>query len=94
MYAQAGDWDKCLDLAEKQVRWCQRTEYNNQTNTHANITLCPPQGAVILSKYVALYAADLIKSNAVLSALQLFTKYGAPPNPQVHQQLPSGPTLV
>ena len=42
------------------------------------------QGGDILSKYVALYAAELIKSNAALSALKLFTKYGAPPNPQVY----------
>lgn len=41
------------------------------------------QGGDILSKYVALYAAELIKSNAALSALKLFNKYGAPPNPQV-----------
>ena len=37
----------------------------------------------MLAKYVALYAANLIKSNATMAALQLFTKYGAPANPQV-----------
>ena len=49
------------------------------------VTYCPIllQGGNVLSKYVALYAAELIKSNAALSALQLFSKYGAPPNPQV-----------
>ena len=36
----------------------------------------------MLEKYVALYAAELIKSNATLSALKLFQKHGAPPNPQ------------
>ena len=36
----------------------------------------------MLFKYVALYAAHLIKSNASLSALKLFTTYGAPPLPQ------------
>ena len=59
MYRESGDWDKCLELAEK-------------------------QGGAILAKYVALYAAELIKTNAPLSALKLFTKYGAPANPQVH----------
>ena len=58
MYSQAGDWEKCLELAEK-------------------------QGGPILAKYVALYAAELIKTSAPLSALQLFAKYGAPANPQV-----------
>ena len=57
MYSDAGEWEKCLELAGK-------------------------QGSGILAKYVALYAAHLIKSNASLSALQLFNKYGAPPNPQ------------
>lgn len=41
------------------------------------------QGGEILDKYVALYAAELLKSNAALTALQLFTKYGAHPHPQV-----------
>ena len=58
MYSQSGQWDKCIELAEK-------------------------QGEETLAKYVALYAAELIKSNAPLSALQLFNKYGAPANPQV-----------
>ncbi len=57
MYCEAGEWEKCLELAGK-------------------------QGTGILAKYVALYAAHLIKSNASLSALQLFLKYGAPANPQ------------
>lgn len=46
------------------------------------LELASKQGAGILTKYVALYAAHLIKSNASLSALQLFTKHGAPANPQ------------
>ena len=58
MYSGSGDWEKCLELAEK-------------------------QGGAVLDKYVALYAAELIKTNAPLSALKLFAKHGAPPNPQV-----------
>lgn len=60
MYTKSGDWEKCLELAEK-------------------------QGGAVLTKYVALYAAELIKTNAPLSALKLFAKYGAPANPQVHE---------
>jgi len=41
------------------------------------------QGYEVLSKYVALYAANLIKDNNTLKALDLFCRYGAPANPQV-----------
>ncbi len=46
------------------------------------LELAEQQGASILAKYVALYAADLIRSNASLTALQLFAKYGSPAMPQ------------
>lgn len=46
------------------------------------LELAQQQGGGILAKYVALYAADLIRKNAALSALQLFTKYGSPAMPQ------------
>lgn len=45
--------------------------------------LLPSQGYEVLSKYVALYAANLIKDNNTLKALDLFCRYGAPANPQV-----------
>lgn len=32
---------------------------------------------------MALYASHLIKEEEPLKALQLYTQYGAPPNPQV-----------
>ena len=92
MYANSKQWDKCLELAYKQVQilnsdlpdvqlWQSYTPHSShQGNLYHRLTL---QGGDILSKYVALYAAELIKSNAALSALKLFSKYGAPPNPQV-----------
>ncbi|XP_015754892.1 PREDICTED: intraflagellar transport protein 172 homolog [Acropora digitifera] len=40
------------------------------------------QGYEVLSKYVALYAANLIKDNNTLKALDLFCRYGAPASPQ------------
>jgi len=43
-----------------------------------------PQGYEVLSKYVALYAANLIKDGNTLKALDLFGRYGAPANPQVN----------
>lgn len=45
------------------------------------------QGYEVLSKYVALYAANLIKENNTLKALELFCRYGAPANPQVTDNL-------
>ena len=42
------------------------------------------QGYEVLSKYVALYAANLIKDGNTLKALDLFCRYGAPANPQVN----------
>ena len=92
MYANSKQWDKCLELAYKQVQilnsdlpdvqlWPSYTPHSShQGHLYHCLTL---QGGDILSKYVALYAAELIKSNAALSALKLFSKYGAPPNPQV-----------
>ena len=41
-----------------------------------------PQGSDVMAKYVALYAADLIKSNDPISALKLYTVHGAPAVPQ------------
>ncbi len=46
------------------------------------LELAQQQDAGILAKYVALYAADLIRNNAALTALKIFTKYGSPPTPQ------------
>ena len=45
------------------------------------------QGYEVLSKYVALYAANLIKDGNTLKALDLFSRYGAPANPQVYSSL-------
>lgn len=36
----------------------------------------------LLSKYIARYAATLIKDGSTLQALRLYKKYGAPPTPQ------------
>ena len=46
------------------------------------LSLPSPQGSDVLAKYVALCAADLIKSNDAISALKLYTVHGAPPLPQ------------
>lgn len=46
------------------------------------LVIPPPQGSGVMAKYVALYAADLIKSNDPISALKLYIVHGAPAVPQ------------
>lgn len=56
--------------------------YSQSGDWEKCLELAQQQGGGILAKYVALYAAELIRGNAALSALQLFTKHGAPATPQ------------
>ena len=58
MYKNRGEWEKCIETAEK-------------------------QGFKVLHKYVALYAAHLIKEKNIHKALDLYVTHGAPPHPQV-----------
>ena len=53
LYANNGQWQECLKLAEKQ----------NEN---------------VLHKYVAKYAAQLIKKEKISQALDLYKKYGTP----------------
>ncbi|XP_062507829.1 intraflagellar transport protein 172 homolog isoform X2 [Corticium candelabrum] len=46
------------------------------------IAMAQKQGSSVLNKYVAMYATHCIKSEKPIEALQLFSKYGAPPSPQ------------
>ncbi|XP_078486595.1 intraflagellar transport protein 172 homolog [Ciona intestinalis] len=57
MYVEKGQWEKCIETAEKQ--------------SHA-----------VLHKYVALYAAQLLKEDKALPVLELYAQHGAPANPQ------------
>jgi intraflagellar transport protein 172 len=56
--------------------------YMNSGDWEKCLELAKEQGPNVLAKYVALNAAHLIKSNAILSALNLFTIHGAPATPQ------------
>ena len=46
------------------------------------LALASQQGAEVQSKYVALYAAQLIRDGMAFKALQLFSKYGCSAKPQ------------
>lgn len=59
-----------LDLLVEQGQWSKCLEKAKQ------------HGSPTLHKYVALYAAQLLQSGNVLSALNLYTTYGAPALPQ------------
>ena len=41
------------------------------------------QNPKVLHKYVAMYAANLIKENKILEAMDLYVKYGSPAAQQV-----------
>lgn len=98
MYAERGQWEKCLETASKQVlkRTMNLFFFLVRKNTWAVVVphrsvSAPPhlcvvlwQNFKILHKYVALYATHLIKEQDALRALQLYIQHGAPPNPQVH----------
>ena len=47
------------------------------------------QSPKVLHKYVAMYAATLIKENKIMNAMDLYVKYGTPPIQQVsnHQKV-------
>lgn len=46
------------------------------------LELAKEQGAEVLSKYVALYAATLIRDGKAPMAIQLFNEHGCSPNPE------------
>lgn len=45
------------------------------------------QSPKVLHKYVALYAAELIREDKIMNALDLYVKYGAPAMQQVYFML-------
>lgn len=96
MYADRGQWDKCIETASKQVRprrQQQQQLYKSHFLFSFDLILLPlpptiaHQNFKILHKYVALYATHLIKEEEPLKALQLYVQHGAPPNPQVRNTL-------
>lgn len=67
-YARQGFWEKCLKTAEKEV-----ISLYGQLSRALNTTEYQR-----LHKYVAMYAAELIKTSRVFEALLLYKKYGCP----------------
>lgn len=59
-----------LDLLAEQGQWTRCIEKSKQ------------HGGVVLQKYLAMYAAHLIREGDCVQALKLFLNYEAPPNPQ------------
>lgn len=60
------DVDAALDMLARKGQWAQLFE------------TAKSQGASVLHKYVALRAAQLLKSDNVADALQLYVQFGAP----------------
>ncbi|XP_050543646.1 intraflagellar transport protein 172 homolog isoform X2 [Daktulosphaira vitifoliae] len=62
--------EEALDMLSAQGKWSKCLD------------IARPHGQVVLHKYVALYATDLLRDSKVFDALNLYTQYEAPPFPQ------------
>ncbi|VDP85645.1 unnamed protein product [Echinostoma caproni] len=74
MYAEQGRWEKCLAAAEQLVQVATTAA---GPGTAASNAKCVREHQR-LHKYVAAYAASLIKDSRVYDAMLLYKKYGAP----------------
>ncbi|KAF5402479.1 Intraflagellar transport protein [Paragonimus heterotremus] len=73
MYAQQGRWEKCLAAAE-QLLQAASTSVTGGGSSSSKVKREHQR----LHKYVAAYAATLIKESRVYDAMLLYKKYGAP----------------
>ncbi|VVC40970.1 Armadillo-type fold,Tetratricopeptide-like helical domain [Cinara cedri] len=64
------DVEEALDMLSAQGKWSKCLD------------VARPHGQVVLHKYVALYATDLLREGNAFEALNLYTQYGAPALPQ------------
>lgn len=84
MYVRNGQWEECLNLAEKQVSSSDSSSFSvyHFTNRHLTITAIK-KNENVLNKYVAKYSSLLIPNGQIDTALDLFKRYGTPAIPQV-----------
>ncbi|CAH8560325.1 unnamed protein product [Schistosoma turkestanicum] len=78
MYVEQGKWDKCLSTVEQLLHEAKQTSNdrnNKTTDNNSSAVLIEHQR---LHKYVAVYAANLIKDSRVYDAMLLYKKYGTP----------------
>lgn len=85
MYVQNGQWEKAIETAEQQVHTCEVVNLDMHwisvlilDNMSSSL-----QNPKVLHKYVAMYAANLIKEKRILDAMDLYNKHGTPALPQV-----------
>ncbi|XP_025413024.1 intraflagellar transport protein 172 homolog isoform X3 [Sipha flava] len=64
------DVEEALDMLSAQGKWSKCLD------------VARSHGQVVLHKYIALYATDLIREGNAIEALNLYTQYGAPAFPQ------------
>ncbi|THD25249.1 Intraflagellar transport protein [Fasciola hepatica] len=74
MYAEQGRWEKCLAAAEQLVQAATAAAGPGSGGSNARCLREHQR----LHKYVAAYAASLIKDSRVYDAMLLYKKYGAP----------------
>ncbi|RTG85468.1 intraflagellar transport protein 172 [Schistosoma bovis] len=83
MYAEQGKWEKCLSTVEQLLNEAKQTANGHNMKGNGNNTNTLPSSNVLkeyqrLHKYVAVYAANLIKDSRVYDAMLLYKKYGTP----------------
>nr|CAH8871752.1 unnamed protein product [Trichobilharzia regenti] len=81
MYAEQGRWEKCLTAAEQLLREANLSSGGGDNMNISIANLNTPKALKEhqrLHKYVAAYAASLIKDSRVYDAMLLYKKYGTP----------------
>ncbi|CAH8629630.1 unnamed protein product [Schistosoma margrebowiei] len=83
MYAEQGKWEKCLSTVEQLLNEAKQNANGHSIKGNGDITNTLSSSNVLkeyqrLHKYVAVYAANLIKDSRVYDAMLLYKKYGTP----------------
>ncbi|VDP58316.1 unnamed protein product [Schistosoma mattheei] len=83
MYAEQGKWEKCLSTVEQLLNEAKQNVNGHSMKGNGNNTNTLSSSNVLkeyqrLHKYVAVYAANLIKDSRVYDAMLLYKKYGTP----------------
>ncbi|CAI2733336.1 unnamed protein product [Schistosoma spindalis] len=84
MYAEQGKWDKCLSTVEQLLHEAKQNANGHNIKGNINTLSSSSSSPNVLKeyqrlhKYVAAYAANLIKDSRVYDAMLLYKKYGTP----------------
>lgn len=92
VYAEKGQWERCIDVASKQVRLRVNLVLTDKpicwsiavsVYLYLSLSFSLKQNFKILHKYCALYATHLIKEGDAEKVLHLYVQHGMPASPEV-----------